>query len=187
MEFEFLSPVEPKIIEFASRLSQKQLGFMLIKNQINNFPSLTDVKLALIGVLENRNDDKATTAVHISHIRKELYQLYPGNWAEIIADLGDINQGETTEDSFFALKLITEKLLRLEIIPIIIGGSQDLTYPLYRAFDNLDQMVNLASIDCKFDFGKENEPIKVNSYLSRIIADEPNNLFNFTSCNIIEK
>ena len=42
-------------------------------------------------------------------------------------------------------------------------------------------MVNLASIDCKFDFGKENEPIKVNSYLSRIIADEPNNLFNFTN------
>jgi hypothetical protein len=38
-----------------------------------------------------------------------------------------------------------------------IGGSQDLTFALYRSFDELEQMVNLVSIDSKFDFGKEND------------------------------
>lgn len=181
MEFEFLSPVEPNIIEFAASLSQKQLGSTLVKNLINNFPDLTNIKIAIVGVLENRNDAEATSAVDVSHIRKEIYQLYPGNWENIVADLGDVHQGETSEDTFFALKLITERLVKLEIIPIIIGGTQDLVYPIYRAFDNLDQMINLVSVDNKFDFGKEDEPVKVDSYLSRIIADEPNNLFNFSN------
>jgi hypothetical protein len=35
--------------------------------------------------------------------------------------------------------------------------AQDLTFALYRSFDELEQMVNLVSIDSKFDFGKENE------------------------------
>ena len=68
------------------------------------------------------------------------------------------------------------------MIPIVIGGSQDLTYALYRAYDDLEQMVNMVAVDNKFDFGKENETVSANSYLTKIIIDEPNNLFNY--CNI---
>jgi arginase family enzyme len=60
-------------------------------------------------------------------------------------------------------------------IPIVIGGSQDLTYGIYRAYDELEQMVNLVAIDSKFDFG-ENDLVSAASYLTKI--DEPNNLFN---------
>jgi hypothetical protein len=42
-------------------------------------------------------------------------------------------------------------------------------------------MVNLVSIDSRFDFGKQEDGIKANSYLSKIILDEPNNLFNYTN------
>jgi len=73
-------------------------------------------------------------------------------------------------------------LIKNKIIPIVIGGSQDLTYSMYRAYDELEQMVNLVSIDSKFDLGKESEPIASNSYLTKIIIEEPNNLFNY--CNI---
>jgi arginase family enzyme len=48
--------------------------------------------------------------------------------------------------------------------PIVIGGSQDLTFALYRSFDELEQMVNLVSIDSKFDFGK-----KMMDYLLHLI------------------
>jgi hypothetical protein len=57
-----------------------------------------------------------------------------------------------------------------------------LTFALYRSFDELEQMVNLVSIDSKFDFGKENDRVSASSYLTKIIIDEPNNLFNY--CNI---
>jgi hypothetical protein len=81
--------------------------------------------------------------------------------------------------------LLCEKFeFNKEKIPIVIGGSQDLTFALYRSFDELEQMVNLVSIDSKFDFGKENDGLSASSYLTKIIIDEPNNLFNY--CNIYQ-
>ena len=44
-------------------------------------------------------------------------------------------------------------LLKNKIIPIVVGGSQDLTYALYRSYDLVEQMVNVAVIDSSFDFG----------------------------------
>ncbi|HRZ32764.1 MAG TPA: formimidoylglutamase, partial [Flavobacterium sp.] len=65
--------------------------------------------------------------------------------------------------------------------PIIIGGSQDLTYAMYRGYDQLDQMVNLVAIDSKFDFGKEEVLNTSESFLSKIIINEPTNLFNYSN------
>ena len=69
-------------------------------------------------------------------------------------------------------------LLKKNIIPIVIGGSQDLTYSLYRAYDNLEQMVNLVAIDYKFDLGQQENSLSQSSFLTKIIIDEPNNLNN---------
>jgi arginase family enzyme len=108
--------------------------------------------------------------------------LFPGNWQHTLADLGDILPGETIEDTYFAAQKVINLLLKKNIVPIVIGGSQDLTYPLYRAYDTLEQMVNLVVIDSKFDLGRGENQQEANSYLSKIIVDEPNNLYNF--CNI---
>jgi hypothetical protein len=51
---------------------------------------------------------------------------------------------------------------------------------MYRAYDNLDQMVNLVSVDNKFDFGKDST-LASNSFLSKIIVEEPYNLFNYVN------
>jgi hypothetical protein len=107
--------------------------------------------------------------------------LFPGNWDVSIADLGDIVAGNSINDTYFALQQVVSNLIKRRIIPIVIGGTQDLTYSLYRGYDNLEQMVNLVSIDNKFDFGKESDPISASSYLTRIIVDEPHNLFNFSN------
>jgi len=42
---------------------------------------------------------------------------------------------ETIEDTYFALQQLVKSLLKNNCIPIIIGGTQDLTYPMYRAYD----------------------------------------------------
>jgi len=43
-------------------------------------------------------------------------------------------------------------------------------------------MVNLVAIDPKFDFGKQDGMVSSESFLSKIVLEEPNNLFNY--CNI---
>lgn len=181
MEFDFLSPIDHEIMQFINGLSSQHLGSKVAFHTEKDFPDTDKVKIAVIGVLENRGDLKAFEEVNLNAIRKELYSLFPGNWQSSIADLGDILPGNSLEDTYFALQKVCAKLIRKGVIPIIIGGTQDLTYPLYRAYDSLEQMVNLVSIDSKFDIGKQEEGITSNSYLSKIILDEPNNLFNFSN------
>jgi hypothetical protein len=181
MEFDFLSPLNSDILGFVNELSSQHLGSKMVLHTKSDFPDLDKIKIALIGVIENRGDTNATSDVNLFHIRKELYSLFPGNWNVSIADLGDINSGNTKEDTYFALQKVSEILIKNKILPIIIGGSQDLTYPIYRAYDQLEQMVNLVAIDSKFDFGKENEFVYATSYLTNIILNEPNNLFNYSN------
>lgn len=181
MEFDFLSPVDNEIIQYVKGLTSQHLGSKVSFHTDKDFPDTDKVTIAIIGVLENRGDLKAFEAVNLNAIRKELYGLFPGNWQSSISDLGDILPGNSLEDTYFALQKVASKLIKKGIIPIIIGGSQDLTYPLYRAYDSMEQMVNLVAIDSKFDFGKQDEAITSNSYLSKIILDEPNNLFNYSN------
>ncbi|HOD89426.1 MAG TPA: formimidoylglutamase [Bacteroidales bacterium] len=182
MEFDFLSPVDNEILEYINGLSSQHMGSKVAFHTDKDFPDLDKIKIAIIGVPENRGDNSSFEEANLDFIRKEFYGLFPGNWQSAIADLGDILPGNSIDDTFFALQKVVSRLLKKEIIPIIIGGSQDLIYPLYRAYDTLEQMVNLVSIDSKFDFGKQDDRFSTNSYMSKIIVDEPNNLFNY--CNI---
>lgn len=182
MEFDFLKPISEEVLELISGLNSQHLGSKIVFHSKEQFPNLSKINIALFGVLDNRGDSKSISDVDLTSIRKELYSLYPGNWEASIADLGDIEAGNSIEDTYFALKILVSSLIKNKIIPIVIGGTQDLTYSMYRAYDELEQMVNLVSIDNKFDLGKESDSISSNSYLSKIILDEPNNLFNY--CNI---
>lgn len=94
-------------------------------------------------------------------VRASLFQLFPGNWHTQLADLGDIKPGESVEDTYFALKTAISILVEKQIIPIIIGGSQDLMYAIYRAFDTIAPMVNIVNVDTNFDLGDSNLPIKI--------------------------
>jgi len=180
MEFDFLHPVNKDVIEYVQSLTSQNLGSKVVLHTESDFPDLHKVQIAIIGVLENRGDSSAKEAVDLTAIRKEFYGLYPGNWQASIADLGDICAGEELSDTYFAVKSVVALLIKKKVIPIIIGGSQDLTYAMYRAYDNLEQMVNLVCIDSKFDLGREKATDIASSYLSRIIIEEPNNFFNYS-------
>jgi formiminoglutamase len=182
MNFNFLSPVQDLVLAHNELLSTHVLGRKLkIHSKQHGIPNLDGVKIAIIGVLENRNDvNYIGEDFQLSEIRKSLYALFPGNWHQTVADLGDILKGETVEDTYFALQTTVTILLEKNIIPIIIGGSQDLTYANYRAYDDLTNMVNVVNVDSNFDLGDSAKPIKNNSFLGKVILEQPYNLFNYS-------
>mgnify|MGYP000738551953 CR=1 FL=1 len=182
MNFNFLSPVQDLVLAHNELLSSQVLGRKLkIHSKQYGIPNLDDVKIAIIGVLETRNDvNYIGEDVQLGEIRKALYALFPGNWFHTIADLGDILKGESVADTYFALQTTISILLEKKIIPIIIGGSQDLTYANYRAYDDLAPMVNIVNVDSNFDLGDSAKPIKNNSFLGKIILEQPYNLFNYS-------
>ncbi|EMQ96435.1 hypothetical protein D778_02325 [Xanthomarina gelatinilytica] len=183
MNFNFLSPVSDLVLAHNELLSQQTLGKKIkIHSKQHGIPELDQVHLAIVGVLENRNDvNYIGEEFSLDEIRKSLYSLFPGNWHKTIADLGDINKGETVEDTYFALKTTINILVQKNIIPIVIGGSQDLTYANYRAYDALAPMVNIVNVDSKFDLGDSAKPIKNDSFVGKIILDKPYNLFNYAT------
>jgi len=181
MEFDFLKPLDNEILRQIKGFSSQHLGSKVVFHTADDFPDLNKIKIAIIGVLDSRGEINPTQEVDLTHVRNELYALFPGNWDASIADLGNILPGNSISDTHFAVKKVVSSLIKKKIIPIVIGGSQDLTYALYRAYDELEQMVNLVSIDSKFDFGKESDDVSASSYLTKIIIDEPNNLFNFAN------
>ncbi|MBT8252761.1 MAG: formimidoylglutamase [Flavobacteriaceae bacterium] len=183
MNFSFLSAVEDRVVAHNELLSAQALGRQ-IKVHSSQFgvPDLDEVKIALIGVPENRNDvDYIGEDLSFEGIRTALYGLFPGNWASLIADLGNIQAGETVEDTYFALRSVIHDLLKRNIIPIVLGGSQDLTYPVYRAYDDLIPMINIVNVDSNFDLGDSSKPITNKSFLGKIIMEKPYNLFNYAT------
>ena len=180
MVFDFLQPISASVEEYIATLSNQTLGKKVVFHTQTDFPVLDNVAIAIITVNEFRGSEKDNDDYSFDYFRKQFYSLFPGNWNASIVDLGTIEAGASVEDTYFVVKSLVAELVKKRIIPVIIGGSQDLTYPMYRAYDNLDQMVNLVSVDNQFDFSKENK-LDSESYLSKIIVEEPNNLFNFSN------
>jgi arginase family enzyme len=184
MNQDFLIPIEDSVVAHLEMQSNSCLGQNIqIYSSQEGFPNLENVQIAILGVNEDRNSQNNFGCGDDLHfIREKLYQLFPGNWHTNIADLGTIKKGHQVSDTYFAVKEIVASLLKKNIIPIIIGGGQDITYVNYRAYDDLEQSVNITAVDSRFDLGNLEEDLTSQSYLSKIIMQEPNNLFNY--CNV---
>ena len=183
MGLEHLSPVEDLAVAHTALLNDLSFGKNIsIHSKQNGLPDLESAQIAIFGILEGRNAvDNIGTGKNFSIIRKYLYQMFPGNWHSKIIDLGNIEPGKDVVDTYFVTKEIISTLIKHNIVPIVIGGSQDLTLANYRAYDSLEQTVNLAVVDNKFDIGEFEDNINSQNYLYKIVMEKPNNLFNYSN------
>jgi arginase family enzyme len=145
-------------------------------------PDLSNIDIALIGVPESRyskNNEGCSDAP--DEIRKEFYKLYYWKNPVSILDLGNLTAGETVEDTYAILSEIIAYLLEKKVIPVILGGSNDLAFANYQAYAMLEKVVSMVSVDSKFDLGDEKEPISSEGYLNKIVLQQPNFLLNFSN------
>ena len=183
---DFFSPVDLKKILPKNGYYTSHLGSK-IEHFGADFPDLEQgVDIAIIGVQEDRNAiNNPGCALAPDYVREKLYLLNEGGYPTKIVDLGNIKQGETVTDTYFALKTVVNELIRKDILPIIIGGGQDLTYAQYLAYETLEQKVDLVVIDPRFDLDDDDytETIETTSasYLQKIFLHEPNYLFNYSN------
>jgi len=180
---EYFSPVNVSNFSAAKNYTDASYGKVIetFTNE-DSFPSLENVQLAIVGVQEDRGAvDNEGCALAPDYIREALYKLYQGNYSAKIVDLGNIKKGNTIDDTYFAVADVLGQLLRKNIVPIVIGGSQDLTYCQYLAYQKMEQTINIVSIDSAFDIGDGEKQLNSQSYLSKIILHKPNILFNYSN------
>jgi arginase family enzyme len=183
MNFDFLAPIKDSVVAHMLLQSPQAFGNKIAIHTVQDgVPVMEDVQIAIFGVQEDRNsEDNFGCGENLYHIREHLYSLFPGKWHTNIVDLGNIEKGATVEDTYFALKQTIISLLNKNIIPVIIGGGQDITFANYRAYDNLEQSVNIVAVDSRFDLGNLEDELTSQSYLSKVIMQQPNNLFNYSN------
>lgn len=139
-------------------------------------------QIVLLGVPEGRNSVNNTgCADGPDKIRKELFALYPDEATPHIADLGNLILGSTPEEGYYHLQEVIEVLLKSNLMPIILGGGNEIAYLQYKAYSSLEQMITMASVDSAFDFGHLGGPFNSQSYTERIITDEPTHLYTYSN------
>ena len=182
MSLESLVPVSEEALSSMVLYPKQAMGKNIeIHSEKDGFPELKGSSIAIVGVSEIRNAFFPTSVYKLEDFRKSFYRLFPGNWNFKICDLGNLPNGASPEDTYFALKEICIHLRQLNIVTIVIGGSHDLIFPIYQSYQDNNQLVNIVSVDNQFDFSQEEELISGRSYMSRIIMEQPNFLFNFTN------
>ncbi|MCC7301254.1 MAG: formimidoylglutamase [Bacteroidia bacterium] len=151
-------------------------------SESGGFPDLDGVHIAVLGVEEDRgHPENAGCAAGADAVRPHFYSLRRGIMEPVIADLGNILAGAEKKDTYFALQEVINELLRKQILPVILGGSQDLSYANYLAYENVEPTINVVSIDHSFDLGTAEDSIHAGTWLGKVILHQPNHLFNFSN------
>ena len=164
---------------------EERLSHKIISHTEGSFPELKKNSIALISCPEYRNSAAENTAGGEMEYFNAFADLHVGeSWNFNIYDLGIIAPGNEISDTYFALSQAVAELVKNNIVPIVLGGSQDLTLALYQAYQQLEQMVNLTTVDYAFDLGNPNEEISSGGYISRIMMHRPCFLFNVSTIGI---
>jgi len=174
--------LEPTLFAIDDQLQTLIIQGVCVYSESDKFPDLDGVDVAIIGVPESRNAWNNAKCDHAPDIiREHFYALHQGEFKHKIADLGNLKIGQTPKDTYAALSDIVGCLVDSNILPIVLGGSQDLTIATYNAFANRKQIINLFALDNRFDLGDPEHEISSRSYLSKIIVSQPNFLFTYSN------
>ncbi len=172
---------EPLAETFFDEFTEGTVGARIVAHKATSFPEIHERTVVLFSVSEYRGKQKDTWSDCSVSIRKELYNLKDHFGSLRIVDLGVITGGETIQDTYYAVSSSIAEIVRQGGVAFVLGGSQDLTYANYLAYEKLEQVVNLVAVDARFDIGDVNDEVSWNRYLQKIILHQPNILFNFSN------
>jgi arginase family enzyme len=153
--------------------------FNYIHPYVEDFPDIRGMQIALIGLKEKRGMKNSDTLERASlEIREKLYQLKKGHGLYKIVDLGDLKLGENRKESIRYIQTVGEYLIKKQILPIFFGGTHDLDFGQFLAYEGLKKMISMVTVDAKLDMEDEGQPTEVHS--QDIILHQPNFLFNYS-------
>ncbi|MFN8322765.1 MAG: arginase family protein [Chitinophagales bacterium] len=173
MIYDFLNPIDKDNFLGGEELHPGQIGnYVFIYD--GKEPELGWYDIAIIGVPDDRNSVGNTGSAKAPDlIRKEFYKLFlpPVEREFHVIDLGNIKQGETTRDTYFALASTVLELITHKVFPVIIGGSHDLAFGQYIGYKGLQTLINVVNIDERIDMmeNAENTMDFGNEYLNSLI------------------
>ncbi|NQZ74504.1 MAG: formimidoylglutamase [Ekhidna sp.] len=144
----------------------------------DKMPDHDGMDIALIGLCEKRGEGNETyDEASVEAVRGELYKLKKGFGDYGVIDLGNFRNGPTLEDTYLRLKEVCAYLLEKNIIPVLFGGTHDLTIGQYYAYESSERLISVLNVDNTMDLESEGDPVR--QHVSQIFKHSPNYLFSY--------
>lgn len=175
---EFLEPVSVAQVSMDESYLKGQMGHEIAIFE-EELPDLDEVHIVLLGCNEYRGsgiqhgETDATTP-----LRHELYKLYYWHSDIKIADVGNVKKGATYQDTYAALRMVVNELIRNGKTVIILGGSHDLTTAQYAAYGDSNMRIEATCIDALIDLN-ESSYAPAHNFLMDMLTCEPNYLRHY--------
>ncbi len=154
-----LNPLPPSLFFTRNDPDDPRIGDLVLRD-IDTIPD--GVRVALIGVPQDigvaRNGGRVGSADGPDAIRQALYRLTPYDIATgrslqkgSVVDLGNISTAGELEDIHGRIEEVVEWVCRAGVIPIVLGGGHDITYPSARGAAAAHGTLGAVNFDAHLD------------------------------------
>jgi len=143
------------------------------------FPTVKLNDIVLIGMPENRNSANPGASKSPDLIRSFFYSLsgFPGKVK--IIDAGNLKPTKTPADTYSAVKDIVDYFISKGAITVILGGTQELSFPIYQAISTHHKNISVSFIDSRLDIENEDDFSSTN-YLNKFFSEPLEKVFNIS-------
>lgn len=173
----FFSPVPEEIF---TDIKKQGSFYKNIKVYQEKFPDYKSADIALIGISDKgNNEENVGTVGSADALRKKLYRLTKGNGAYNIADLGNISEAIDTEQTFGRVQEVCHACLENNVLPILIGGSHDMGFAQYLAYEEMEKLISVLNVDAFLDMEDKDSPAN-QQHVQKMLMHQPNYLFNYS-------
>lgn len=174
----FFSPLDE---EKFSHIRHAGSFYKNIKANIEQMPDFREADIAIIGVDEERGTViNKGTAKAANEIRKKLYSLKKGYGAYKVIDMGTLRNGVDLDETLGRVKEVCQILIEHNVLPVIIGGSHDIDYGQFQAYEGMDKLISLLNVDALLDMEEGISQPAHQQHIQKILLHEPNYLFNYS-------
>lgn len=169
---DFLQPVSLSMLNDDQGYTDGQIGkHVLLYDE--EMPDVAAADLVILGIKENRGAGHSASYDNAADIiRKHLYQLHYWHTDITIADIGNVEKGNTINDSYAAIKTMIIELLLKEKTVILLGGSHDIMLAQYYAYRDMNRQVEASCIDGMIDL-KGDSHLRSENFLMEMLTAEP--------------
>ncbi|MFZ5429814.1 MAG: formimidoylglutamase [Bacteroidota bacterium] len=169
----YFDPVDFEYFQNRKKFSRQVLGYYIERATRGIKDGGTGKAVAaLVGVPHETGSHNKGTSRAPQEIRRYLYGLANFDTSLKIIDLGDLKPGKNPQDLYFALRDVTDYLSESGIVTMVLGGSQDLSIGIARAFSHHEEFT-MTIADARVDLKSHREPSGANNFITKILRENP--------------
>jgi hypothetical protein len=169
--FHYLQPPNKNWIAYPGISKKQCLGEVVDFNDgTEEWFRRSKIDVAILGVPEGRNSNFTDSEKGPAELRKWLYGMRNISSNVRVADLGDV-LGNSLNDRYQALEEVVGMLVGKGVQVLLMGGSQDLTFPASKFLQNYPDKYNIAVFDAFLDIDVLSQDFSASSFIPKMVDD----------------